>query len=111
MNGEPYFHIEWIMDNVFKLSRRKKQNERYWLKDTNSAAEDASGEAGEGAGGGGGGFGGGGGDDFGGGGGDFGGEPGESPELGGAQAEHKHKEVHKHRRLLSPSSTRRWWRV
>jgi hypothetical protein len=26
MNGEkPYFHIEWIMDNVFKLSQKKKQ--------------------------------------------------------------------------------------
>jgi hypothetical protein len=31
MNGEkPYFHIEWIMDNVFKLSQKKKaENERY----------------------------------------------------------------------------------
>jgi hypothetical protein len=26
MNGEkPYFHIEWIMDNVFKLFQKKKQ--------------------------------------------------------------------------------------
>jgi hypothetical protein len=87
------------MDNVFKLSPEEKaENERYWLKDTNSAAEDASGEAGEGArrrw------ISGGGGDDFGGGGGDFGGEPGESPEL------EEHKQEHKHggaqaRRLLS----------
>jgi hypothetical protein len=85
MNGDkPYFHIEWIMDNIFKLSPEEKaENAKYWLKDTNSAAEDASGEAGEGAGGGGGGGFGGGGDL--GGGGDFGGEPGESPELGGAQ--------------------------
>jgi uncharacterized membrane protein len=52
----------WIM--YLNYSRRKAENERYWLKDTNSAAEDASGEAGEGAGGGGGGFGGGGGDDW-----------------------------------------------
>jgi hypothetical protein len=75
MNGEkPYFHIEWIMDNVFKLTPEEKaENEKYWLKDTSAAAEGATGEPGEG----GGGFGGGGG------GGDFGGEPGESPELGG----------------------------
>jgi hypothetical protein len=76
MNGEkPYFHIEWIMDNVFKLTPEEKaENQKYWLKDTTAAAEGATGEPGEG---GGGGFGGGGG------GGDFGGEPGESPELGG----------------------------
>jgi hypothetical protein len=29
MNGEkPYFHIEWIMDNVFKLSPEEKQKMR-----------------------------------------------------------------------------------
>lgn len=80
MNGEkPYFHIEWIMDNVFKLTPEEKaENEKYWLKDTSSAAEGATGEPGEG---GGGGFGGGGG------GGEFGGEPGEAPELGGEGAQ------------------------
>jgi hypothetical protein len=52
---------------------------------------------------------GGGGDDFRRGGGDFGGEPGE---FCWTWEEHKqeHKEVHKHRRLLS-HQYRRWWRV
>jgi len=35
MNGEkPYFHIEWVMDNVFKLTPEEKaENEKYWAKD------------------------------------------------------------------------------
>ena len=35
MNGEkPYFHIEWIMDNVFKLTPEEKaENQKYWAKD------------------------------------------------------------------------------
>lgn len=35
MNGEkPYFHIEWIMDKVFKLTPEEKaENERYWARD------------------------------------------------------------------------------
>ena len=35
MNGEkPYFHIEWIMDNVFKLTPEEKaDNQKYWAKD------------------------------------------------------------------------------
>ena len=35
MNGEkPYFHIEWIMDKVFKLSQEDKaENMKYWAKE------------------------------------------------------------------------------
>jgi hypothetical protein len=34
---KPYFHIEWIMDNVFKLSvEDKTENERYWAKDASA---------------------------------------------------------------------------
>ena len=35
MNGEkPYFHIEWIMDTVFKLTPEEKaENQKYWAKD------------------------------------------------------------------------------
>jgi len=48
MNGEqPYFHIEWIMDNVFKLTPEEKtENQRYWAKDAaNKAAAGAAGAA------------------------------------------------------------------
>jgi hypothetical protein len=40
MNGEkPYFHIEWIMDNVFKLTPEEKaENQRYWTQDAANAA-------------------------------------------------------------------------
>ncbi len=40
MNGEkPYFHIEWIMDNVFKLTPEEKaENQKYWAKDAATAA-------------------------------------------------------------------------
>ena len=34
---KPYFHIEWIMDNVFKLTPEEKaENERYWARDSGS---------------------------------------------------------------------------
>ena len=67
---QPYFHIEWVMDHVFKLTPEEKaENERYWARD--DAKGGASAEGGEG-GEGGDDFGGGG-DDFGGGGDDFGG--------------------------------------
>ena len=30
----PYFHIEWIMDNIFKLTPEEKaENERYWARE------------------------------------------------------------------------------
>ena len=36
MNGEkPYFHIEYLMDNVFKLTPEEKaENQKYWAKDS-----------------------------------------------------------------------------
>lgn len=79
MNGEkPYFHIEWIMDNIFKLSPEDKaENQKYWEKDASNAAG-ATGEPGEPGGPGGGG-------DMGGGDTDFGGS-GDSGEMPGAQA-------------------------
>lgn len=49
MNGEkPYFHIEWIMDNIFKLTPEEKtENQRYWIQDAANAAA-AGAEGGEG---------------------------------------------------------------
>lgn len=46
MNGEkPYFHIDYLMDNVFKLTpEEKEENKSYWAKDTTGAA--GSGEPG-----------------------------------------------------------------
>ncbi len=40
MNGEkPYFHIEWIMDHVFKLTPEEKaENQKYWAKDAAAGA-------------------------------------------------------------------------
>lgn len=36
-DGLPYFHIEYLMDNVFKLtSEEKEENMRYWIKDSNA---------------------------------------------------------------------------
>lgn len=51
MNGDkPYFHIEWIMDNVFKLTPEEKaENQRYWAKDGAAAAAGAEGAPAEGA--------------------------------------------------------------
>ncbi len=48
MNGEkPYFHIEWIMDHVFKLTPEEKaENQKYWAKDATAVAAAAGGEAG-----------------------------------------------------------------
>ncbi len=44
-DGNPYFHIEYLMDNVFKLSaEEKEENMRYWIKDSTAGA--ASAEAG-----------------------------------------------------------------
>jgi hypothetical protein len=48
MNGEkPYFHIEWLMDNVFKLTPEEKaENQKYWAKDAAGAAAGPEGAAG-----------------------------------------------------------------
>jgi hypothetical protein len=76
MNGEkPYFHIEWIMDNVFKLTPEEKaENAKYWAMDVYNQAAGATGEPGSPSeGGGGGGFGG-------------SGESGEMPGGGGQAA-------------------------
>jgi len=76
MNGEkPYFHIEWIMDNVFKLTPEEKaENAKYWAMDVANQAAAATGEPGAPSeGGGGGGFGG-------------SGESGEMPGGGGQAA-------------------------
>ena len=74
-DDKPYFHIEWIMDNIFKLTPEEKaENERYWARD--ASAGDATGEEG---GEGGGDFGGEGGE----GGGDFGESGGELGDVGG----------------------------
>lgn len=68
-DGNPYFHIEFLMDTVYELSPEdKSENERYWIKE--KLAGSGSAEGGES------------GDDFGGSGGDFGG--GESgDDMGG----------------------------
>lgn len=71
MNGEkPYFHIEWIMDNVFKLTPEEKaENAKYWAMDVSNQGAGATGEPGSPSEGGGGGM-------------DFGGS-GESGEIPG----------------------------
>jgi hypothetical protein len=78
MNGEkPYFHIEWIMDTVFKLTPEEKaENQKYWAKDAAGVGAGPEGGAEAGAEGGG---------DMGA---DMGGEaPAEAPaEEGGAEA-------------------------
>ena len=47
MNGEkPYFHIEWIMDRIFKLTPEEKaENQKYWAKDAGAVAAGAEGQA------------------------------------------------------------------
>jgi hypothetical protein len=48
MNGEkPYFHIEWIMDNVFKLTPEEKaENQKYWAKEAGGAGSAAAAQGG-----------------------------------------------------------------
>jgi hypothetical protein len=76
MNGEkPYFHIEWIMDHVFKLTPEEKaENQKYWTKDASAQAA-AAGAPAEG-----------GGEMPAEGGGEMPAEGGEAPAEGGAQA-------------------------
>jgi len=81
-DGNPYFHIEYLVDHILKLSPEDKQeNQRYWLRDPDGAgsAEGMEGEGGAG-GGDGGDFGG---DAGGGDGGDFGGDAGGGDAGGG----------------------------
>ena len=48
MNGEkPYFHIEYIMDNIFKLTPEEKaQNQKYWAQDPTTIGAGVEGEGG-----------------------------------------------------------------
>ena len=57
-DGTPYFHIEYLMDHVLKLSaEEKEENKRYWIKDgagggaSDAAPAEGGGEAGAEAGG------------------------------------------------------------
>ena len=50
-DGTPYFHIEYLIDNVLKLSaEEKEENKRYWIKDAAGAgsSEATPGEPGAG---------------------------------------------------------------
>ena len=49
MNGEkPYFHIEYIMDHIFKLTpEEKSENQKYWAKDASAIGSGVPGEGGE----------------------------------------------------------------
>jgi hypothetical protein len=49
MNGEkPYFHIEYLIDNVFKLSPEEKaENQKYWAKDASALGSAPAGPGGE----------------------------------------------------------------
>ena len=48
MNGEkPYFHIEYIMDHIFKLTPEEKaENQKYWAKDASTVGSGVPGEPG-----------------------------------------------------------------
>jgi hypothetical protein len=52
MNGEkPYFHVDYLIDNVFKLTQEEiAENQRYWAKDAASVAAAAGGAPVEGGG-------------------------------------------------------------
>ena len=88
-DGQPYFHIEYLIDKIMKLTPEEKdENLAYWIKDKNAGSGSAQpGEGGEFGGGGTGEFGGApeGGGEFSGGGGEFGGggSPQGTGEFGG----------------------------
>lgn len=49
-DGTSYFHIEWLMDNIFKLSQEDKQeNQRYWSREKGND-EDGEGDGEDGGG-------------------------------------------------------------
>jgi len=50
MNGEkPYFHVDYLIDNVFKLTPEEKdENAKYWLKESKVGSAEGGGEAGGG---------------------------------------------------------------
>ena len=52
-DGTPYFHIDYLVDNVLKLSdEEKEENKRYWVRDaaggasSDAAPAEGGGEAG-----------------------------------------------------------------
>ena len=46
-DGQPYFHIEYLIDHVLKLTpEEKEENKRYWMKDGAGAGAAAGGETG-----------------------------------------------------------------
>jgi hypothetical protein len=50
-DGQPYFHIEYLIDNVLQLSPEEKEaNKKYWMKDSQGAGSgpEGGGEGGEG---------------------------------------------------------------
>jgi hypothetical protein len=48
-DGNPYFHIDYLMDNVFKLTPEEKaENERYWAKDSAGGGGAEGGDTAEG---------------------------------------------------------------
>jgi hypothetical protein len=50
-DGTPYFHIEYLIDHVLKLTpEEKEENKKYWLKDAAGAGSAPGGEGGEGGG-------------------------------------------------------------
>jgi hypothetical protein len=58
-DGTPYFHIDYLIDNVLKLSaEEKEENKRYWIRDSagggssDAAPAEGGGDAGGDAGGG-----------------------------------------------------------
>jgi hypothetical protein len=47
-DGTPYFHIEYLIDHVLKLTpEEKEENKKYWLKDAAGAGSAPGGEGGE----------------------------------------------------------------
>ena len=46
MNGDkPYFHVEYLIDHVFKLSPEEKaENQKYWAKDANGVGSGSEGD-------------------------------------------------------------------
>jgi len=48
-DGTPYFHIEYLIDHVLKLTpEEKEENKKYWIKDSAGAGAAAGGEPGGG---------------------------------------------------------------
>ena len=46
-DGQPYFHIEYLIDHVLKLTpEEKEENKRYWMKDGAGAGAAEGGEPG-----------------------------------------------------------------